>query len=523
MREYLFAALIASAVTYLATPLFKRLAIRLGAMAPIRARDVHSIPTPRWGGLAMLSGLLIGLLVAFHLPLLHKAFANSHDVVAIASGALVISLLGAADDLWELDALTKFAGQALAAGVMAIQGVQLLWLPINGVIALPPTLGVVATVLVVLVAINAVNFVDGLDGLAAGIVAIGGIAFFSFSYLLAVMHGFSRAGTASLFTALLIGICLGFLPHNVYPAKIFMGDSGSMLLGYLLAACTISITGQLDANALSAENLAPTLLPLVLPLAILAIPLLDLGWAVLRRTAAGKSPFTPDKYHLHHRLLRIGHSPRRATTVLYVWTAAIAFPVSAIAFIPIRSALLIMLVGLALAVILTRSLPSEGPAEGDDDGRREKRNNFEGATLRWAGSLSGGAVILAVLYAEVVQRSDQVKAALLAGGVVVIFFGISLALGRFTRKASPSSTMALAMASYFGKLILLGALLLSMRNVGGIDHAFFGVTAVTAVILWLVGEVTAFLRMRIPTLILDEILDEGADVEPSSQGAANVV
>ena len=515
MREYLFAALIASAVTYLATPLFKRLAIRLGAMAPIRARDVHSIPTPRWGGLAMLSGLLIGLLVAFHLPLLHKAFANSHDVVAIASGALVISLLGAADDLWELDALTKFAGQALAAGVMAIQGVQLLWLPINGVIALPPTLGVVATVLVVLVAINAVNFVDGLDGLAAGIVAIGGIAFFSFSYLLAVMHGFSRAGTASLFTALLIGICLGFLPHNVYPAKIFMGDSGSMLLGYLLAACTISITGQLDANALSAENLAPTLLPLVLPLAILAIPLLDLGWAVLRRTAAGKSPFTPDKYHLHHRLLRIGHSPRRATTVLYVWTAAIAFPVSAIAFIPMRSALLIMLVALTLAVILTRSLP----AEGDDDRRREKRNNFEGATLRWAGSLSGGAVILAVLYAEVVQRSDQVKAALLAGGVVVIFFGISLALGRFTRKASPSSTMALAMASYFGKLILLGALLLSMRSVGGIDHAFFGVTAVTAVILWLVGEVTAFLRMRIPTLILDE----AADVEPSSQGAANVL
>lgn len=484
-------------------------------MAPIRARDVHSIPTPRWGGLAMLSGLLIGLLVAFHLPLLHKAFANSHDVVAIASGALVISLLGAADDLWELDALTKFAGQALAAGVMAIQGVQLLWLPINGVIALPPTLGVVATVLVVLVAINAVNFVDGLDGLAAGIVAIGGIAFFSFSYLLAVMHGFSRAGTASLFTALLIGICLGFLPHNVYPAKIFMGDSGSMLLGYLLAACTISITGQLDANALSAENLAPTLLPLVLPLAILAIPLLDLGWAVLRRTAAGKSPFTPDKYHLHHRLLRIGHSPRRATTVLYVWTAAIAFPVSAIAFIPMRSALLIMLVALTLAVILTRSLP----AEGDDDRRREKRNNFEGATLRWAGSLSGGAVILAVLYAEVVQRSDQVKAALLAGGVVVIFFGISLALGRFTRKASPSSTMALAMASYFGKLILLGALLLSMRSVGGIDHAFFGVTAVTAVILWLVGEVTAFLRMRIPTLILDE----AADVEPSSQGAANVL
>ena len=516
MREYLFAALIASAVTYLATPFFKWLAIRRGAMAPIRARDVHLVPTPRWGGLAMLAGLSVGLVVAYHLPLLHKAFENSHDPIAIASGALVIVLLGAADDLWELDALTKFAGQALAAGVMAIQGVQLLWLPINGVIALPPTLGVVATVLVVLVAINAVNFVDGLDGLAAGIVAIGGIAFFSFSYLLAVIHGFSRAGTATLFTALLVGICLGFLPHNVYPAKIFMGDSGSMLLGYLLAACTISITGQLDANALSAENLAPALLPLVLPLAILAIPLLDLGWAVIRRTAAGKSPFTPDKHHLHHRLLRIGHSPRRATSVLYVWTAAIAFPVTAIAFIPMRSALFIMVVALVLAALLTRSLP----AEDDNEKRRMKRNNFEGATLRWAGSLSGGAVLLAVLYAEVVQRSDQVKAALLAGGVVAVFFGISLLLGRLTRKSSPSGTMAWAMASYFAKLILLGALLLGMRSLPGIDHAYFGVTAVTAVILWLVGEVTAFLRMRIPTLVVEE---ENSPIVQSEGGGAHVI
>jgi len=199
-------------------------------------------------------------------------------------------------------------------------------------------------------------------------------------------------------------------------------------------------------------------------------------------------------------LLRIGHSPRRATTVLYVWTAAIAFPVSAIAFIPLRSALLIMVVALLLAALLTRSLP----AEDDDEKRRLKRNNFEGATLRWAGSLSGGAVLLAVLYAEVVQRSDQVKAALLAGGVVVVFFGISLLLGRLTRRSSPSGTMALAMASYFAKLILLGALLLSMRSLAGIDHTFFGVTAVTAVLLWLAGEVTAFLRLRIPTVILDE-------------------
>jgi len=353
VREYLLTAVVAGAVTYLLTPLVRVLAIRFGAVASIRARDVHLKPTPRWGGIAMLGGMLVALLVAYHLPLLHHAFKNGNDVIAIASGAILITLLGVADDIWQLDALTKLAGQSLAAGVMVSQGMQLLWLPIHGVLALPPVVGPFITVLFVLIAVNAVNFVDGLDGLAAGIVAISASSFFAYSYLLAVVHGFSRASAATLITAVLVGMCAGFLPHNVSPARIFMGDSGAMLLGLLLASAVISLTGGLDANGLSAEKLAPALLPLLLPVAIMAIPLLDMGLAIIRRTSAGRSPFAPDREHLHHRLLGIGHSTKQAVFVLYLWAAAIAFPFSASAFLPLRWAVVAGFCALGLATLMT--------------------------------------------------------------------------------------------------------------------------------------------------------------------------
>jgi UDP-GlcNAc:undecaprenyl-phosphate GlcNAc-1-phosphate transferase len=254
-----------------------------------------------------------------------------------------------ADDRFQLDALTKLAGQVFVAGILLIYGIQILWLPINGVITLPPSIGQLVTVLIVLVIINAVNFIDGMDGLAAGIVAISGIAFFAFAYLLAVEYGFSRAGAPSLTTAVLVGICLGFLPHNINPAKIFMGDSGSMLLGLLLSAAAITLTGQVDPNAISAESLGPTLLPLLLPFAVLAIPFLDLLLAVGRRLKAGRSPFAPDKLHLHHRLLSAGNSTNKTAVILYLWTATIAFPVTVLAFAPWWVALITVAVLIAMS------------------------------------------------------------------------------------------------------------------------------------------------------------------------------
>jgi UDP-GlcNAc:undecaprenyl-phosphate GlcNAc-1-phosphate transferase len=308
------------------------MAVRFGAVAGIRERDIHSTPTARWGGVAMWAAMALTFLIVSNLPLVGKSIGHEAQGIFLASTAIV--LLGMADDRFELDALTKLAGQVFTAGILLLYGIQILWLPINGVITLPPSIGQLLTVLIVLVVINAVNFIDGLDGLAAGVVAISGIAFFAFAYLLAVDYGFSRAGAPSLVTAVLIGICLGFLPHNLSPAKIFMGDSGSMLLGLLLAVAAITLTGQVDPNAISAEKLGPTLLPLLLPFAVLAIPFLDLLLAVSRRVKAGKSPFAPDNLHLHHRLLSAGNSTGQTILILYLWTATIAFPVTVLAFAP---------------------------------------------------------------------------------------------------------------------------------------------------------------------------------------------
>ena len=332
MREYLVTLLISAALCYLITPIVRTMAVRFGAVAGIRERDIHSTPTARWGGVAMWAAMALSFLIVSNLPLVGKSIGHEAQGFFLASTAIV--LLGMADDRFELDALTKLAGQVFTAGILLLYGIQILWLPINGVITLPPSIGQLLTVLIVLVVINAVNFIDGLDGLAAGVVAISGIAFFAFAYLLAVDYGFSRAGAPSLVTAVLIGICLGFLPHNLSPAKIFMGDSGSMLLGLLLSVAAITLTGQVDPNAISAEKLGPTLLPLLLPYAVLAIPFLDLLLAVSRRVKAGKSPFAPDNLHLHHRLLSAGNSTGQTILILYLWTATLAFPVTVLAFAP---------------------------------------------------------------------------------------------------------------------------------------------------------------------------------------------
>jgi len=327
MREYLVTLLISAALCYLITPLVRTQAIRFGAVAGIRGRDIHTTPTARWGGVAMWLAMAITFMIVNHLPLVGKSFGHEAQGIFLASTAIV--LLGMADDRFQLDALTKLTGQVFAAGILLMYGIQILWLPINGVITLPPSIGQLVTVLIVLVIINAVNFIDGMDGLAAGIVAISGIAFFAFAYLLAVDFGFSRAGAPSLTTAVLVGLCIGFLPHNAHPARIFMGDSGSMLLGLLLASAAITLTGQVDPNAISAESRGPTLLPLLLP-------------------------FAPDNEHLHHRLLSAGNSQLKSAFILYMWTATIAFPVTVLAFQPWWVALITAVVLVAISVLISR-------------------------------------------------------------------------------------------------------------------------------------------------------------------------
>ena len=356
MREYLLTIALAATLCYLVTPFIKELAMKAGAYINVRSRDTHTIVTPRWGGIGMWISMSISFLVVNHLPLVAKSFGRESTGIFLAGTFIMI--LGALDDMYDLDSITKFAGQAVAGGILLLHGVQILWLPINGIYILPPSIGQLITIVFVMVVINAVNFVDGLDGLATGIVAICAMAFFGFSYLLAVVNGLNRAGAPSLFTAVIIGICVGFLPHNYHPARIFMGDSGAMFLGLILSAAAITLTGQIDVNAITSQRSNSALLPLLLPFTILAIPLIDLGMAIVRRLRAGRSPFAADKEHLHHKLLSMGNSHRRTSAILYSWTAMFAFPTVAAAFAPLWLALLIGLAILLFSLVLLTKWPN---------------------------------------------------------------------------------------------------------------------------------------------------------------------
>lgn len=354
MREYLLVLLAAAAITYVTVPVVRWYAVRWNVMAEIRDRDVHDIPIPRLGGVAMYLGFLVGMLVASQLRFVSAVFTDSNDAWAVITGGTLIFLVGVVDDIWGLDALTKAAGQIIAAGVMVLQGVQLLWLPFNGVTVLPYNASVILTVLLIVVTVNAINFIDGLDGLAAGIIGIGSLAFFAFAYWLSFDHGIDRATTAALLSTVLAGICAGFLPHNFNPARIFMGDSGSMLAGLLLSASVITLTGKIDPYSLGDAVLLPALMPLLLPFAVLAVPLIDLLLAVVRRTRARRSPFAPDKEHLHHRLLEIGHSQRQAVLVMYLWATALAAGAVIAAFEGLGAGLAVGAGLILLAIVLTR-------------------------------------------------------------------------------------------------------------------------------------------------------------------------
>ena len=341
MKVYLLVMAIAAATTYVAVPIIRHVALVGNALTPVRARDVHSTPIPRLGGVAMFFGLFSAISVASTIPYLSDVIDSSAWAVVLGAG--LVCLLGVVDDLWELDWMTKLAGQILAAGVMAWQGVQLLTFPVAGLTIGSSRLSLISTVIVVVAAINAVNFVDGLDGLAAGIIGIGSTAFFLYTYVLtrATSPG-SYSSLAATIVAALIGVCVGFLPHNFNPATIFMGDSGAMQLGLVSAA-----SGQTDPGSFDGSRALPAFMPILLPLAVLLLPLTDMIMAIVRRTRKGLSPTHPDRMHMHHRLLAAGHSHRRAVLVMYLWAAVASFPVAAMAFFPLSW----VLAGLAIAVL----------------------------------------------------------------------------------------------------------------------------------------------------------------------------
>lgn len=326
MTFYLLVALIAGVVSFAASWGVLRLSHRFKLYPGIRDRDVHTTPTPRLGGIAIVVGIVVSLAIASQISWFDLVYADPFPIIAVIISAVLMLGVGVVDDLYDLNWMTKLAAQLLTAGFLAWSSLQLTSLPIGpdgGIAVLSPTLSLTITVLAVVLVMNAVNFIDGLDGLVAGVTIIAGTVFFIYSYLLSIDTAQTAFNLASLVMAVLLGATAGFLPFNWHPAKIFMGDGGALVVGMLMAVSTISVTGQIDPG-IDRSQLVPAFIPLALPFAVLIVPLLDFGLAVLRRLRAGKSPFSADRKHLHHRLLDMGHSHFHAVLIFYAWTAVVA-------------------------------------------------------------------------------------------------------------------------------------------------------------------------------------------------------
>jgi len=360
--NYALVALTAVAVSFLLALALWQLGVRYGWHREIRPRDVHQEPTPRLGGIAVYVGMVLATLVASQLPHFEEVFQDPRPIIAVLIAGFIVVALGVVDDLIDLDWLTKLSGQFIAAGVVAWQGVQIVSIPVGGITLFSPTLSLVLTVLAIVLVMNAVNFIDGLDGLAAGVALISNAVFFLYALVLSLGEGGTPYfGLATLLAVLLAGSLLGFLPLNWHPAKLFLGDSGALLVGLIMSVSAISVTGQIDPGAISPTQLLPAFLPVILPLAVLIVPLLDFSLAVGRRLRRGMSPFDADRAHLHHRLLDMGHSHRQAVLILYSWTAVLAIGTLMFLFVAWYVALGIIVVGLVGSTVVTLSPDNRVP------------------------------------------------------------------------------------------------------------------------------------------------------------------
>jgi UDP-GlcNAc:undecaprenyl-phosphate GlcNAc-1-phosphate transferase len=308
----------------------------------------------------------VGLLAGRAIPFLSGLYETSSELDAAIIASTAVVVLGVVDDARGVSAVGKLAGQVLVAGLVVLMGVQLLYFyfPGQGVLSLSPDLAVPLTVLWIVALMNAVNLVDGLDGLAAGMVAIAAIAFFA--YMVRTPGGGEiEASVAALIAAIVAGVALGFLPWNFHPARIFMGDSGSLLLGLLLAVSTISGVGR-SLEEPTGSDIAVIAIPVVVPLLVLAVPLLDVVLAIVRRMRRGIGIAHADKEHIHHRLMDIGHSHRQAVLLMYLWSALISGFALVVAFVNGQTIVLAFLAGAVLvATILPRLIRDRTPHGSD--------------------------------------------------------------------------------------------------------------------------------------------------------------
>jgi len=298
-REVIFGFVLALVIALALTPAIGSLARRIGAVDEPGERRLNELPIPRLGGIALFFAVFVPALAFLDL---------SKPERAILIGAGIATAVGAIDDVRELLWWQKLSGQVLAAGVTAGLGVYVdhFTFPVIGVGALPKWLGIALTILWIVAIMNMVNFLDGLDGLAAGVCAISAVTFCLIALSL-------DRGQPAILSAIVFGAALGFLRHNFYPARIFMGDSGALLLGFVLAA--ISVEGLLKTAAAVA---------LAFPLLVLAIPIIDTSFVVAKRIKHGKPIYSADRFHLHHRFLDRGFTQRQAVVTMYIWCSTLA-------------------------------------------------------------------------------------------------------------------------------------------------------------------------------------------------------
>ena len=325
MLQYVVPFIIALVVSYLLTPGVKKVAIKVGAVDRPNARKVHTHVIPRLGGLAIYIGFMAAVL--FCVPL-------HHELIGMLLGCTAIVAIGIWDDICNIPARVKLVGQIAAACIPVAFGIQIEWLtnPFGDILVLPEVIAVPLTIFWIIGFTNTVNLIDGLDGLAAGVAFIASISMF----LLAVnLNQFLPA----LIIVSMAGAALGFLQYNFNPAKIFMGDTGSMLLGYTLAVS--AVLGLVKTAATVA---------LVVPIIALGLPILDTTFAIIRRRMSGVPIFQPDKGHLHHRLLALGMTQKQAVLIMYFVSMILGIVALFVANVSYQTGIVTVLVVLAVII-----------------------------------------------------------------------------------------------------------------------------------------------------------------------------
>lgn len=510
MRYYLLIIALSAVFSAVATWLILQLSKRYKLAPKVRERDMHKTPTPRLGGVAMFVAGIAAFFVAAPIGYFAPLFENREEITGIFLGALVTVVIGALDDLFDLHWTIKLLAQFGVGGILVAHGVMVTNLPIPDFGLSPEVVGGALTILAVALTMNAVNFIDGLDGLVAGVAIIANGVFFVYSYiLLSSGPDTSVFNLASLLSAILIGCALGFLVFNWHPAKIFMGDSGALLVGFLMATTAIIVTAQYNFTGLGQSQVMPAFIPILIPFAILLLPFVDFALAVVRRLSAGRTPFSPDRQHLHHRLVDLGHGHLRVVLIFYAWTAV--FAVGALLLYIFQSAYrsYYLAIPVVLLFILVCAWVTFAPVLKRSDGKPLLPSSTGGKTvvtakqvflkaLIWASVVLMVAAVLGSILGYLAGGRNGLTSTLIAGGVVLAFHVFTILSIVVVLRFDPVYLFGAVLGSWLLKLVLFIVVLVGVRDQSFIDPVIFFLALVVGLVLNLLVDAIIMMKSKLP-------------------------